>query len=254
MSTNIAWKWTYITKIMNNYTVDQGIPAVLMEKMETFKKDEMKGCSHMFGDLLRDEQKAEKYMDLVGVQQDEDSITHVHSLRENNHEAILEELYKDLGIAVEKNGENQDYIDPLADIERAVYDLKITSSKDQTFFGKSTTIGDFDGDGIMELIFSAPGYSEPNYPQMGAVYKGKIDGTGINPDTPFLFLEEAYTRFGFALATIDINHDGIDDLAVSAPTYGEGEFLPLKDSSVPKLYRGKVLIFLGVNGTGLSRG
>jgi FG-GAP repeat len=52
---------------------------------------------------------------------------------------------------------------------------------------------------------------------------------------------EDYGRFGFALASVDINADGFDDLAIASPTLG----------GVEQFYSGKVEIFFG-SAAGLS--
>ena len=69
---------------------------------------------------------------------------------------------------------------------------------------------------------------------------------------PHIIGEESYTRFGFALTALDINRDGIDDLVVSAPSFGKGGPTELKDY-YPKSYYGKVYIFFGKKGTGIAK-
>ena len=68
----------------------------------------------------------------------------------------------------------------------------------------------------------------------------------------------SYSRFGFALAVLDINQDGIDDLIVSAPAFGAGGptgiYFNNYTSRYPKKYDGSVYIYLGVNGTGIPLG
>lgn len=89
---------------------------------------------------------------------------------------------------------------------------------------------------------------------MGAVYKANLDGSGIDYSDPFLTTNMTYSRFGFSIVTVDFNADGIDDLAVSAPTYGSGGPTEIDDSvRVPKLYFGKVLIYLGKAGVGIVK-
>lgn len=56
------------------------------------------------------------------------------------------------------------------------------------------------------------------------------------------------------MATIDINKDGIDDLAVSAPIWSEYQEEELNDKPANKVYRGKVLIYLGKQGVGIVKG
>ena len=38
---------------------------------------------------------------------------------------------------------------------------------------------------------------------------------------PFALGPDPYSRFGFSMAKMDVNRDGIDDLVVSAPAYGK---------------------------------
>jgi glycosylphosphatidylinositol phospholipase D len=49
------------------------------------------------------------------------------------------------------------------------------------------------------------------------------------------------SRFGYSMAVVDLNKDGIDDLAISAPTHGG---LDLE-------YNGRVYVYFGSNVTGL---
>jgi hypothetical protein len=58
-----------------------------------------------------------------------------------------------------------------------------------------------------------------------------------------------YQRFGWALTTVDINQDGIDDLVVSMPT-AQGEFVV--QNYTHDVYRGQVQVFLGRSGVRLS--
>jgi glycosylphosphatidylinositol phospholipase D len=78
--------------------------------------------------------------------------------------------------------------------------------------------GDFNGDGVKEVFIGAPGYSTPGMQERGAVYLTDLNlAKKIDFTKPYLQLNEVYARFGYSVVALDINHDGIDDLAVSAP-------------------------------------
>ena len=133
---------------------------------------------------------------------------------------------------------------PTADAEAP--DVEFTTDRPYSYLGKSFADGDFDGDGRGDLAIGAPGYGEAGQPQLGAVYlyNGRKNRSGdLETADADLILTGAdpLGRFGWALAVVDLNADGRDDLAVSAPAVG-GEDLG---------FEGRVLVYFGGAG-GLS--
>ncbi|KAG0257996.1 Glycosylphosphatidylinositol specific phospholipase D1 [Mortierella polycephala] len=125
-------------------------------------------------------------------------------------------------------------------------------------FGHAAVMGDFDGDGKMELAISAPHATYHSMvPSQGSVFivpgqalfskmkNGDENGTDVRSvasRTLFGDPAEPQSRFGWSLAIVDMNQDGIDDLAIGAPGRGAKE---LK-------YDGSVFVYFGHAGTGLS--
>ena len=130
--------------------------------------------------------------------------------------------------------------------------LRLNTATPYSQFGSSVVTGDFNGDGIDDLAIGAPAAGGPGEPQIGAVYivYGK---RGLKPPASvtqgveqFASLvlrgEQAYSRFGFSLAVVDLNRDGIDDLAIAAPTY----------NGLEMYYDGRVYVHFGHAVTGLA--
>ena len=78
-------------------------------------------------------------------------------------------------------------------------------------------------------MIGAPGYGTPGYSQYGRVYlvTGNADSGLPNKDLDLdasanMILDGIVEngRFGTAVAVVDFNKDGVDDLAVSAPSTG----------------------------------
>ncbi len=108
--------------------------------------------------------------------------------------------------------------------------------------GQSLADGDFNGDGFADLAIGAPGHGGNGDPQSGRVYVvfGGRDVNGheelaLSTQSVDVILagSEVYGRFGYSLAVVDLNADGRDDLAVSAPAVGGDAWQ----------YRGKVYVF-----------
>ena len=116
-------------------------------------------------------------------------------------------------------------------------------------------VGDFDGDGIEEVFVGAPGYSLTGLGQVGAIYLVSMDAkdniTNELLGEPFALGPDPYSRFGYSLVKIDVNRDGIDDLVVSAPAHGKGGATDIGDY-YPKDYNGRLYVYLGQKGLGLS--
>lgn len=117
------------------------------------------------------------------------------------------------------------------------------STHEYSYFGKSFASGHFTGsesDPIITFV-GAPGYSIPGKTQTGAIY---LLDDQIDYENPFWVAPEEYSRCGWALETIDINHDQIEDLIVSCPVYGPGGVSNISDY-YPKTFYGRIFVFLG---------
>lgn len=135
-------------------------------------------------------------------------------------------------------------------------------------FGHSVVSGDFDGDGVTDIAVGAPHVTlNPMIPSQGSVFvvQGQSLFSGDPSDTyerstpKALFKEpidvrllafrvlhgdplQPQSRFGWSMAVVDLNQDGIDDLAIGAPGHG----------AIDLSYTGSVFVYFGHSGTGLS--
>ncbi len=117
-------------------------------------------------------------------------------------------------------------------------------------FGAAFGAGDFNRDGYSDLAIGAPDETVGSTVGAGAVYVvyGSASGLGAGPTGPLVLHQdvagvqntaETEDRFGAALAALDVNGDGWDDLAVGIP----GEDVDYFGDSYPNA--GGIQVFLG---------
>ncbi|KAG0331686.1 Glycosylphosphatidylinositol specific phospholipase D1, partial [Podila horticola] len=137
-------------------------------------------------------------------------------------------------------------------------------------FGHSVVYGDFDGDGETDLAVGSPHVTmDPMVPSQGSVFvvRGQslfsgdrlstCKGSSSTPEAQFKDSTDVrllasrilhgdplqpQSRFGWSMAVVDLNQDGIDDLAIGAPGHG----------AIDLTYTGSVFVYFGHLDTGLS--
>uniref|UniRef100_A0A182M095 Uncharacterized protein n=1 Tax=Anopheles culicifacies TaxID=139723 RepID=A0A182M095_9DIPT len=88
-------------------------------------------------------------------------------------------------------------------------------------FGSTLASADINGDGLLDLLVGAPNYF--NRTDGGAVYVYLNRGTSFAQQYDQRLTGRLESRFGTAIANCgDLNHDGLDDVAIGAPYESSG--------------------------------
>ncbi|MCG6192933.1 Ig-like domain-containing protein [Leptospira sp. FAT2] len=129
-------------------------------------------------------------------------------------------------------------------IPNAQFASKIIIGTAASFFGKTATMGDFNGDGYADVAIGSPRFQSAGT-NNGRVYLFYSSGTAGITTSFAAFANSTLTgtngttdEFGSALATGDINGDGYTDLIVGAPSYNGS--------------RGRVYVFHSAGAAGIT--
>ena len=133
----------------------------------------------------------------------------------------------------------------------------ITADADESsplaYTGSSLAVGDFNGDKVADIAVGSYGWGVPGQPQVGRVnVQLSSGGAAQNMSTLTLQGSMTHSRFGWDLAVLDFNDDGIDDLCVSAPTASWNNSLPITDATPSVRFWGLVECYFGHADSGLS--
>uniref|UniRef100_W8BH52 Integrin alpha-PS3 n=1 Tax=Ceratitis capitata TaxID=7213 RepID=W8BH52_CERCA len=91
------------------------------------------------------------------------------------------------------------------------------------YFGYSLVTEDLNGDGLTDVVISAPQHSVTGFFDEGAIYVFLNKGNFNFERKLIVSPMQGRARFGTTLSRLgDINHDGFNDIAVGAPFAGNG--------------------------------
>eukprot|EP00750_Incisomonas_marina_P002215 INCI12155.2.p1 GENE.INCI12155.2~~INCI12155.2.p1 ORF type:complete len:828 (-),score=116.71 INCI12155.2:164-2647(-) len=133
-----------------------------------------------------------------------------------------------------------------------VFDADDTSALG--YQGHSLAVGDFNNDTVPDFAVGVYGWGVAGRPQIGqvkVVQSADDQSTDTNTTTSVLQGPMAHGRFGWSLAALDFNLDGVDDLCVGAPMSAWNDTLPISDDTPAMRFWGQVDCFFGRSGTGL---
>jgi len=272
MAASVMWKWNALIKVLedskltssNTNTTSSGYSKTNLKYQPKKYKSEIAERIN----LLNVEEK-EKLYNVLGIKISKENLgSHrlsvnksLRDLKNSNAYEILKILFKDV-------------VNLPDDKSKTIEEIKQTLGEQQTkntqktlsigaefknrhsfsYFGQSIATGDFKGNGQQEMFIGAPGWSDLGRPLVGAVFH--FNSTDYNSninllsDDVYLKGDSIYSKFGTSMIALDINHDGIDDLIISAPAFGEARNTPIEDYYV-KDYNGEVLVYFGIKDIGI---
>lgn len=101
------------------------------------------------------------------------------------------------------------------------YQYHLCGSDEHIHFGHCLALGDVNGDGLVEIIISAPFEGNENGVQCGAVHIY----SGLTKQKLYsLYGKSPFQRMGSTLTVTDINKDGYDDIIVSSALLDQDGF------------------------------
>lgn len=239
MAAHTVWTWENVIKIIEGKEFVENNQKLVEKNGRTYNKNMQKMTAKLINKV-----NVEYFMKLTGVNYKLTNDGDLHfdfdiAVYNENKERLLNVVRN---ILYPRSFE-MDYFRLDKNIRRSELikiNEMIPGPIEMGYYGKSITFGKFNGSENVQKVIGAPGYGF----QHGAIYLDDLQD-------PFIVGDE-YSRFGYSLTTVDFNHDGIDDLVVSAPSYGEnGPSSRIEDSYIKK-YFGKIYIYFGSK-DGLSK-